>query len=258
MASQTDQADPSALGTEQFSALMQAITGCQTTLTAKIEQIQMEVGLVRRDMDKFRDRLSETERRIGDTEDTLREHGASLRTLQIKMKTVETRAEDQENRNRRNNLRVVGLPEGAEGRDPAAYTEKLLRDLLPQAPFSPYFAVERAHRMPSVKGPPGAPPRTFIFRLLNFRDRDLVLREARKLEELRYENVKIMLFPDYSMETQRQRRTFDHVKAQLRVKGLKYNMLFPAKLKVVDGESSKFFTSPEEATRWLESLPGAR
>lgn len=205
MASQTDQADPSALGTEQFSALMQAITGCQTTLTAKIEQIQMEMGLVRRDMDKFRDRLSESERRIGDTEDILREHGASLRTLQLKMKAVETRAEDQENRNRRNNLRMVGLPESAEGRDPAAYTEKLLRELLPQAPFSPYFAVERAHRMPSVRGPPGAPPRTFIFRLLNFRDRDLVLREARKLEELRYENVKIMMFPDYSMETQRQR-----------------------------------------------------
>lgn len=82
-------------------------------------------------------------------------------------------------------------------------------------------------------------------------------REARKLEELRYENVKMMLFPDYSMETQRQRRNFDHVKAQLRTKGLKYNMLFPARLKVVDGESSKFFTSPEEATRWLESLPGA-
>lgn len=165
------------MGTEQFTALMQAITGCQTTLTAKIEQMQMEMGLIRRNMDKYRNRLSEAERRVGDTEDTLRAHGNSLHTLQVKMKVMESHAEDQENRN---NLCLVGLPEGAEGRDPAAYTEQLLCILLPQAAFSPYFAVERAHRMPSARGPPGAPLKTFIFRLLNFCDQDLVLQKARK------------------------------------------------------------------------------
>lgn len=259
MASQTEHTEPCAetsqLATDQFQALMQAITGCQTTLTTKIEQMQSEMGLIRRDMDKYRDRLTEAERRVGDNEDVIRDHSASIRTLQVKMKTLESRAEDQENRNRRNNLRLVGLPEGVEGRDPEAYTEHLLRTLLPQAPFSTHFAVERAHRMPSVRGPPGAPPRTFIFRMLNFRDRDLILREARRAGELRSENAKIMLFPDYSVETQRQRRTFDQVKAQMRTRGLKYSMLFPARLRVVDGETTKFFTSPEEASRWLESLP---
>lgn len=152
-------------------------------------------------MDRYRDRLSEAERRVGDTEDTLRAHGDSLHTLQDKMKVMESWAENQENWNRRNNLCLVGLPEGAEGRDPAAYTEQLLHTLLPQAAFSPYFAVERAHRIPSARGPPGAPPRTFIFRLLNFRHRDLVLREAKKAGELRHENVKLMLFPDFSVET---------------------------------------------------------
>lgn len=47
------------------------------------------------------------------------------------MKAMESRAEDQENRNQRNNLCLVGLPEGVEGRDPAAYTEQQLRMLLP-------------------------------------------------------------------------------------------------------------------------------
>lgn len=77
-----------------------------------------------------------------------------------------------------------------------------------------------------LRGLPAASPRTFIFRLFNFRDWDLVLREARKLEELLHENVKVMIFPDYSMETQRLRRTFDPAKAQLCTKGLKYRMLF--------------------------------
>lgn len=257
MASQTVPADP---GSEEdrFQALMLAIAGCQNTLTAKIDTLQMEFGLLRRDMDKMRDRMTEAERRIGDSEDAIHDNRASIHTLQAKVKILESRAEDSENRSRRNNLRLVGLPEGAEGRDPTAFTETLLRALLPQAPFSPHFVVERAHRMPPVRGPPGAPPRTFIFRLLNFRDRDLALREARKIPELRFENTKIMMFPDYSVDTQRLRRTFDHVKAQLRLKGLKYSMLFPARLRVIDGESSRYFTSPEEASRWLDTLPQDR
>lgn len=115
MVSQTEQAKTPPLGTEQFQALMQAIMGCQTTLTTKIEQMQLEMELIRRDMDKHRDRLTEADRRVGETEDTVRDHTTSLRTLQVKMKALESRAEDQENRNRRNNLRLVGLPEGVEG-----------------------------------------------------------------------------------------------------------------------------------------------
>lgn len=98
---------------------------------------------------------------------------------------------------------------------------------------TPYFP---GHRFPSIslcRGPTECPPFIFIFRLLNFQDWDLTTREARKVDKLRFENTKIMLFPDYSIDTQRLRRTFDHVKAQLRTRGLKYSMLLPASLWVV-------------------------
>lgn len=80
--------------------------------------------------------------------------------------------------------------------------------------------------MPATHGPQGTPPHTFIFKLLHFKDRDMELREARALQELKFENARLMIFPDYSMETQRQ--SFDAVRAKLRAKGLKYSMLFPA------------------------------
>lgn len=149
----------------------------------------------------------------------------------------------------------MGLPEGVEGRSPALFVEDLLRTLLPDAQLSPYFAVERAHRVPPRPGPEGAPPRTLILRLLNFRDRDELLRASRAAGELPYRNVKLLLFPDYTMETQRQRRSFDAVKAGLRRRGVKYSILFPAKLRVVDGESIRFFTNPKDAAAWLETLP---
>lgn len=111
--------------------------------------------------------------------------------------------------------------------------------------------------MPEAHGVPGTPPRTFILRLLNFRDQDLVLRESRKIEALRFKGSRLMIFLDFSVETQKQSKSFDHVKLTPRQKGLKYSM-FPARLRVQDEESHRFFTSPEDASNWLESLPQRR
>lgn len=206
-------------------------------------------------MDKFRERVTEVERRVSETEDCQREHHTDLQALELQVKNLEIRAEDAENRNRRNNLRVLGLPEGAEGADPVAFMEELLPSLLPKAKFSNHFSIERAHRIPASRGPPGAPPRTFIFKLLHYRDRDTVLRVARLQGELKFNNTKLLIFPDYTVETQRQRKAFDHVRGMLRQRGVKYSMLFPARLRVQDGEKAHFFTSPREAARWAESLP---
>lgn len=54
MASQTEEADPPIQEHDNFAALMQAINTRQTTLTGKIDFIQLEVGLIRKDTDKFR------------------------------------------------------------------------------------------------------------------------------------------------------------------------------------------------------------
>lgn len=210
MASQTEDPDPGLREQSNFTALMQAITTFQTTLTGKIKGVQLHISLMRRDMDVFCSWFTETERRVGEVEDTLQTYGVSLCTLQTEMKSLEACAEDAENRNRRNNLRIVGLPEGMEGKDTTTFTEHLLCTLLPDARFSDFFVVERARRMPTT-----APPWTFILKLLNFRDRDVVLREARKIDMLPHEGSKFMIFPDYSIETQKQRRSFDQVKLAL-------------------------------------------
>lgn len=91
---------------------------------------------------------------------------------------------------------------------------------MPVAQLSPYFSVERAHHVSPKPGPEGAPLRTFILLLLNFRDRGELLRAARAAGELPYCNVKLLMFTDYKMETQRQCWSFDSVKAALGFKDL--------------------------------------
>lgn len=109
MVSQTEDTDPATQEHDNFTALMQAINTCQTTLAGKIDTVQLEMGLIHKDMDKFQTRLTEVEHRMGDTEDLLRDHSTSLHTLTTKVRALEYRAEDAENHNRRNNLCIIGL-----------------------------------------------------------------------------------------------------------------------------------------------------
>lgn len=72
--------------------------------------------------------------------------------------------------------------------------------------------------------------------------------------ELKFDNVKLLIFSLYSVETQRHRKSFDHVRAMLLEKGVKYSMLFPTMLHVQDGDRVQFFTSPREAAAWADTI----
>lgn len=58
-----------------------------------------------------------------------------------------------------------------------------------------------------------------------------------------------MTFLGYSVETQKLRRSFDAVKAARREK-IKYSVLFPAKLRIVDGETDILPPQERQLTVW--------
>lgn len=77
---------------EVMAEVMAAIASCQSTLTEKIEDVQLDVGLLRQDMDKLRSRVMEMEQRVGPTEDDVMKQSAAIRTLQSKAKALKYRA----------------------------------------------------------------------------------------------------------------------------------------------------------------------
>lgn len=92
-----------------------------------------------------------------------------------------------ENRQRRNNIRVVGLPEDAEGPQPAIFAERFFMKLLEMPVMPSTYEGEWVHRVPMWNRPSGTPPRAFLVRFLNFRDGDNILVEGRKREALIFE-----------------------------------------------------------------------
>lgn len=247
-----DPSPPVAFHAASHAELLAAIKAGNEKVMVKIDHLASDISLIRHDMDKFRSRFVEAESRISQLEDVTSADSRNLRALQLQVKALQDKSIDTENRMRRNNLRIVGLPEKTEGNKPAEFVESFLISLLDLPAMSPTFVVERAHRIPPTPPAPGNPPRPLLLRLLNFRDRDKILAAARDKQELRFNNAKIMLFPDYSPEVQQRRRAFTEVRRRLRDKGLKFSLLYPSKLRVADGDRTFFFTNPEAAISWLD------
>lgn len=172
------------------------------------------------------------------------------------MAALRAKVDDLENRSRRNNLRFVGFPERAEGTHPEKFLYSWLRDIFGTDAPSFSYVIERAHRTPPRPPPEGAPPRSIIARILNFQDKVAILRIAREKGPLKYNGNNISIYPDFSAEVQRQRISFSAVKNQLREEGLKYAMLFPAKLRIIHDGKAQFYTSPKEAMAWLNDHYG--
>lgn len=230
--------------------ILKGISASKAELMGRIDHLSSECNLIRHDLDKIRGRLTTVETRVSDIEDTSHDHGAQLAELRDQVRALQHKAIDAEDRQRRNNIRVVGLPEGAEGDKPAQFAELFFKELLSIQDMPTTYVVERAHRVPTGSRPPGAFPRLFLVRFLNFRD--MLLTQARKLQELRHENTRVMLFPDFSAATQQKQRSFNEVRRRLREKEVKYSMLYPSKLRVQHKGMVKFFEHPEETCDWMD------
>ncbi len=108
---------------------------------------------------------------------------------------------DLQDRNRRSNLRLDGLPEGCEKDDPMGFLERLLPTQLPSL-AGKEIEVERAHRLYTSLSSDRAKPRVFIFKLLRYMDRELILRAARLHAPVKTsDGAMLSFYPDFSPVT---------------------------------------------------------
>uniref|UniRef100_A0A8C5BKH9 Uncharacterized protein n=1 Tax=Gadus morhua TaxID=8049 RepID=A0A8C5BKH9_GADMO len=138
--------------------------------------------------------------------------------------------DDMENRSRRCNLRLTGLPEGLEGNSPTKFVGTLLLNTLGPVNFPSGIELQRAHRALAARPKPGQPPRVITMQFLRYQDKERALAPARQLGTLSHENNIIRLYPDYSFDLQQKRRRFDDTKKILREKKVDYRLVYPARL----------------------------
>ena len=161
-----------------------------------------------------------------------------------------------ESQSRRNNIRVIGLPEDIEGPQPTAFFTRMLEEVFKDVVESP-VECERAHRSLAEKPKPNERPRPVIIRLLKFQVKDKIIRYARaNRDKLNYMNHSILVFEDYPPEVVEQRKTYKGVMSELYERGLKPGLRYPARLHIkLKSGKMKDLASVAEAESYIASLP---
>ncbi|KAE8291557.1 hypothetical protein D5F01_LYC08911 [Larimichthys crocea] len=188
-----------------------------------------------RQLKEIEERTTEAENRIAATEHTCETVDARVQELENQIRSMAEHIDDLENRGRRKNVRVIGLPEDAEGTNPTKFFESWIPDLLGLETKAGRVKIERAHRTLAPKPGPNQRPRPVLIRFHNFTDKQRVLDASRRSGTVKYKESTIMFFQDLSAAVLRKRKGFDEVKKRLRDTGAKYMMLYPATLKIIHG-----------------------
>lgn len=203
------------------------------TTTDQIEQLEKSVKRV--------------QSRCDSTQAAARQDRDQVAAMRMAIDELRNKLAEMEDRSRRSNLRLVGLSEGAEGDNCIAFLKKNLAKWIP-ALMGQDIRIERAHR---VYGDKSDRPRTIIFKLLDYNDRQAILSGARAVPSVKHSSDTLRFFPDFSADTTKKRKTLTEVRKRIESFGIETFLQYPATLKITYHGRQTLCHSPAEAEQFL-------
>lgn len=221
-----------------------------------IAKLSAQLSANRAIIDQHHESIQQLETSVNVTQERLERLESTCAVLSKDNKELKVKLDDLENRSRRNNIRIIGLPEKVEGQQPTAFIDTLLREVFESEAFPTPLIADTAHQIAMVrKNSNDNRPRPLIVRIHHFQTKERILKLAREMSTVSFRGSEIHIFPDFSAEVSRKRAAYVPVKSQLKKAGFNYRMLFPAKLQVTDRDGQKrVFMSPGEAKSFADGL----
>lgn len=226
---------------------LQSIEGSLAAVTHRLDHMSSQV-------EKQNSRIWEVEQRVSNTEDGLGKGSEKALNMEKVFSLIQAKKEDLEAWPHLNNLRITGLPKSINTGKMETFIESLIKDIFGLENLSNMFIVERAHHSLAARPVPGAPPRPINASLLNYRDRNVILRLAREKGTVEHQGNSLSFFPDFTVAVQAARQEYGTVKKFLQAEGIPYAMLYPAHLRIGSDGESKIFTTPKAAMDHTKKL----
>ncbi|CAG5884007.1 unnamed protein product [Menidia menidia] len=259
--------DAAALKVELMTSLKEDIAEIikkqlQETLGDSLSTIQLDLQTVKTQLANNKAAtdatLAELKCTVGEVENALSECSddiavmkATISSLTANVAKLENKCEDLESRSRRNNIRIVGVPEGPGTCDTAAVSALLKEAFaLEKEPL-----LDRSHRTLQPKPQPNERPRAIVCKLHYYSDCVDILRRARELRQIPLRGMTLSVFPDYTAKVARARAAFNEVRKLLRgIDGARYGLIHPARLRITFKGVEKDFISADEAKEYVQTL----
>ena len=172
--------------------------------------------------------------------------------LKAQSESLQDKCEDLESRSRRNNIRIVGVPESHDSSTGAVSALLQRAFSLTEAPV-----LDRSHRVLLPAPRQGDRPRVTVARMHYFQDCANILRLAREKQQIKLDGMTISVYPDYMARIAR--AGYNGVRQQLRgLGGVRFGILYPARLRITHNNQERIFTMPEEAQTYINKNFPAR
>ncbi|KAK7895564.1 hypothetical protein WMY93_020889 [Mugilogobius chulae] len=245
-----------ALASETFSTA--AYQSIKDDFVPRFEQMLAEIKGVRSDIKLISTRVSQAEERISTNEDEIVAMKAANQGMKSEMEALTRKLDDLDNQNRRSNVRLLGLPEKAEGNDLCMFLTKWIPEVLGAENFGGPLPllIESARRVGRLQDT-AMHPRVVIMKFLNYADKVKAMAAARRKGTVYYDGKKVMFFQDFSTDLIKQRKTFDTVKrllSSLSIPDLRFGIIHPAKMLVTYQGKRHIFNNASEASTFAKQL----
>ncbi|KAJ1083136.1 hypothetical protein NDU88_003296 [Pleurodeles waltl] len=248
--------EPITMSDKEHSTTMERILQEITTVSRRIEgmhasitSLTLETKSMRSDIAGFQSRVMGLEQRMGSLEaQAIPSQDQDQDLLYLRSKLT-----DMEDRSRRDNICLLGIPKNKEGTDMQAFLSSTLSKLT-SLDFDPPLEFQRAHRVGPKRSDKSSRPRPIIACQLQHNQTRQILQAARSHGPFRVDQPDIRITADYSKETNERRKAFLAPRPRLRQQEMKYGLFDPARMWVTKNEVSKDFYNPEELRLFLDSF----
>lgn len=222
------------------------------------QEIIRAVAPINNRLDEYGEKLNDHDKGLTELDTRLVTMETNYTELSNKYEKVLAKMDDLENRARRSNLRILGVPEGMEQGNPTRFVAGLLHEVfggsdgLDKPPV-----LDRAHRTLGPIPSEGGRPRPFIVCFHYYQEKERIQRLAREKHRLDYRGKQLLIFPDFSADLTRRRAAFNEVKGVLRKQeGVRYGLLYPARLRVSYEGETRVFDNPKSVKDFIDARFG--
>lgn len=234
------------------SLLTTELAGALSPVNATLEQVKSYY-------EAHDERLREVEDGLNDYSDRLVNVETAMDALRRENVSLKEKLDDLENRSRRSNVRVVGIPEKMEGSDPIKFITDFFEEVLGKDFFTSPLVISRAHRVgpnsSNVKETSAKQTRSRVFLVLfhYFQDKHRIIQFSRQRRELFFRGHRVFFHEDFSADLAKKRAAFKEVKSRLFGKGVRFGLLYPARLRVTHEGKTYLFDTPNDANEFYRS-----
>lgn len=223
------------------------------------ESLSQEIIKVQAKVQTIENAASESEGRLSTLERKVAEQDARFATQQTQMVNALLSIDDLENRSRRNNIRIRGLPEATMQDQLAPTVAGILNQYLGRDPAAELL-LDRVHRVAGPISSTQERPRDVLCRVHYYHLKEEILRKAWARGPIDFDGANIKIFPDVSRRTLAMRRIVRPLLDKIRECGASYRWGHPFHLIIRKDSRSFPLKSPAdlpEAFAFLATDPVA-